>query len=92
MILELPIFHHTDATRSAKDMGLNYELEDADIRPMTFYHVNALSPYFEDGKEYSSIHTNDSEYTCTMPYKAVREAILVAQKEPHTIHSWFKVP
>lgn len=90
MILKLPIYHHTDGTRALKGLGLDYQIEDCDIRPITFYHINAVSPYFDNGKEYSSVHTNDSEYTCPMTYKDIQEAILVARKEPDTIHSWYK--
>ena len=72
--LELPIFHHTDSTAQAKELGLDYDIEDTQIRPVTFYHINAVSPYSEslediNNPQLSAIHSNGTEYICPIPYE-----------------------
>ncbi len=80
MILELPIYHHTDGTRTLKGLGLDYQIEDCEIRPITFYHIDAISPYIDNSKEYGSIHTNDSEYTCPLNYPSAILAVAAARQ------------
>lgn len=71
----LPIFHHTDQTATLKECGVNYCLAECEIRPVKFYQIVAISPYFQDGKEYCSIHANGTEYICTWTIDKVEEKI-----------------
>ena len=71
----LPILHHSDNTATFKEMGIDYSLDECETRDMTFYHINAISPYYENDKEYTNIHTNGSEYICTLLIKDVKNII-----------------
>jgi len=75
MELELQIFHHSDKTYEAKKLGLDYNLRDSEIRSMTFYNINAIITYIDNGIEYCSIHTNNSEYICVENYEIIKDLI-----------------
>lgn len=75
--IELPIFHHTDETKNFDNIGLEFNLADnAEIREMTFFIINAIAPYLEGEKKYSSIHSNGQEYICSLKYESVKDLIL----------------
>lgn len=73
--IELPILHHNDSTSLLKDIGVEYSLEQCEVRDMIFYHINAISPYYDNDKEYTNIHTNGSEYICPLKIEQVRKVI-----------------
>jgi len=74
--ITLPIFHHTDQSATFKDCGIDYTFEDnCEIREIIFYQINAISEYLDDGKKYTSIHCNNSEYICTMLIDDVKQLI-----------------
>lgn len=66
--IKLPIFYHTDNTRKLESMEMDdsFSIEECDEKEMTFYVVNAVAPYEENGITYSSIHTNGTMFIC--PY------------------------
>ena len=72
----LPIFHHTDQSATLKDCGIDYTFEDnCEIREIIFYQINAISEYLDDGKSYTSIHSNGSEYISSLNIKEVKKII-----------------
>jgi hypothetical protein len=84
MQVTLPIFHHNDKTDTLKDCGIDYNLSDTEQRDVTFFSINAISSYYEDyesnlgnikQREYTSIHSNGSEYICSYPIHVVLEKI-----------------
>ena len=56
--LTIPIIVHTEYTNKAIDLDLNYSLEDCAIEDYIFYNINLISPYKENGKEYTMICCN----------------------------------
>lgn len=70
--IKLDIYHHTDSTSTLKDIGVDYKIEDCEIRPVIFYHINAISPFFDGGKEYCSVHSNGSEYIANAKFEDVQ--------------------
>ena len=79
MELELPIFHHSDNTISLKDMGIDYSLSDCEVKPITFYNINAISVYIDGENEYCSIHCNNLEYICPQTHREVKSLIRKAK-------------
>jgi hypothetical protein len=65
MNITLPILHHNNTTASIRDLGVTYELKDCSVKSVTFYSINAISP-FKDS--YSTIYVGDREFVCTMTY------------------------
>lgn len=60
----LQIFHESAQSCELERIGVNTPLQEHELREIYFYNINAVSPYYEDGVEYSSIHSNGSEYIC----------------------------
>lgn len=74
--VSLPIFHQTDESEKLKICGKDFDLEDAcEKREVVFYNINAISPYNEDDKQYTSIHSNGTEYICSLSVKEVEKRI-----------------
>ena len=74
--LRLPTLHHTEESARAQKMGIESPLSSCEVKEIIFYHVDAISPYTDtDGTEYSSIHTNGSEYLIDMPLDQLEQEI-----------------
>lgn len=73
--IELPIFHHTDESHTLKDCGIDYSIQDCEIRQITFYHISAISPYKEGDKEYGCVHSNGQEFICKWDYETTKRLI-----------------
>jgi hypothetical protein len=73
--LVLLIFHHTDETQSLKQASVDYSIEDCEEREITFYSINAVSIYTENGIDYGMIHSNGDQFVCTKNYKEVNNLI-----------------
>ena len=55
----LPIYFHTDNSQIMADIGVKYDLEACEVRNVTFYHINLITPYKEDGSVLGTmIHSN----------------------------------
>jgi hypothetical protein len=78
--LKLPIFYNTDETSALDKMGVDFPLEDCQIRTVIFYHIAAISPYLDGKKEYTYIHSNGDKFICPKPLKEVEALIYVAMK------------
>jgi uncharacterized membrane protein len=73
--LVLPIIWHNDDTRTKKDLGIDFKLEDCDTKEIIFYHINAILPSNDDNDEYNytDIHSNGEYYVCPLPIKEVQQ-------------------
>jgi len=74
MEIELDILFHSDRTQSLEDCGLESNIEDCDIRSMTFYQINAIARC-SDNENYSIIHCNGDSYMCTDSYETLKNKI-----------------
>ena len=75
MKIKLPILFLTDDICQLEDLGLDFNLSDAEIRETTFYNINAVSPYLENGVNYTSIHANGDGFICPLSVEEVEEII-----------------
>jgi hypothetical protein len=72
-MIELPIFHHSSSTQTLKEVGLDFKLEDCEIKLTTFFNINALAEYIGDNEEqYTSIFCNGSEFICSLSYNEIK--------------------
>ena len=79
--IELDIYHHNEQTSTLKDIGVDYSLEDCETRKVTFYSIEAISPYIEGKKEFSCVHSNNSEFICVLKYKELKMLISNAPRK-----------
>jgi len=75
MKITLPILFDTENTSSLENLGLDFDLNDADIRQTVFYSINGLSPYIEQNKDYTTIYSNGYDFICPMNIKEVEYLI-----------------
>ncbi len=75
MKVQLPIFFHTDNTSDLFNLDVEFKVKDCSIRQVTFYIINAIAPYFEDGKVYTTIHSNGDNFLCPLSIQEVEKII-----------------
>lgn len=83
MNLNLPILFETDNTCQLEVIGMDFKLSDCDIRETTFYYINAVSSYLENGINYTTIHSNGDGFICPLEKREVERLI----QENKSIHA-----
>lgn len=75
--LEIDIFFHTNETSNLDELEIDYDINDAELRKMIFYNINAISPYYGDNNDvnYTTIHSNGSQFITPFPIIQVRKMI-----------------
>lgn len=77
MQIELPILFTTKESKSLDDAGIPYDSNKFDVRDMTFYSVDNVSPYINHNLDYKLekykcvISSGGEEYICNMSYDSV---------------------
>jgi hypothetical protein len=87
MILELPIFFHTDSTQKLSNIDIDVPLNQCRIENICFFNINAISAYdedFEGEKEarHSLIYCNNNSFICTLTkFEVISKIKLEMQKQ-----------
>jgi hypothetical protein len=84
MNITLDIFHHSTKTTQFKDLEIDYKLTDCELRPVTFYTIDAISQHEEDGKTYGTIHCNGREFIASLSYGELWEKLNKIKKDEST--------
>ena len=71
MNIELPILFNSEQQSQLKELGVDTAIEETEVRQVTFYNIDAVAPYYENGNEYSCIHVSGMEFLCPMKYQEV---------------------
>lgn len=74
-MIELNIFYNTEEDSKLSSLNIDVPLSRCDIRKVTFYQINAISPFLEDGIEYCTIHSNGDSFVCTDSYIEAKNKI-----------------
>lgn len=77
MKVKLPIFFKNDEFENAELCGKSLTYSQCDIRTIIFYDIECISPFEDDvdGKQYTCIHSNTSEFICQLPITEVEKLI-----------------
>lgn len=75
MILKLPIYFHTDATRRLEEADIDYDTDQCQLKDMIFYTISYLSIYEENGKVYTKIGSNGEFFICPLSRVEVEQLI-----------------
>jgi hypothetical protein len=72
----IPIYFHNNTTLRSKNCGIEYNIEDCDIRNVIIYNVNGVSECIENGKLLgTSIFFNGDEFISPLNKNKVEELI-----------------
>lgn len=86
MQIELPILFTTKESKALDDAGLPDDFNKFDVRCMTFYSVDNVSPYTNHSHDYKLekdkcvISSGGLEYICNMSYDSVIKKISQEKK------------
>ena len=87
MILELPIFFHTDQSQKLSDCDVEVPLSQCRVENITFININGISAYdeeFEGENEarHSKIYSNGTSFLCVLTkMEVVKRIKLEMQKQ-----------
>lgn len=77
--LELKILFYNDETAQLEDLGIKFDINSHDVKKMSFFNIEAVSPYVVEDRNYSIIHSNADEFVCIDNYEKVLEKILTTK-------------
>ena len=76
MRLTVDIIFHNRNTRYKRDNDIPYLLSECDVKEMTFFNIDAISPYVDDDDlEYTSIFIGKHEFQCILPIDELKPLI-----------------
>jgi hypothetical protein len=73
--IEIPILIYTDADFELEKLGIQSSIKNTSVALFTFYHINAINRYEEEGIEYTSIMCNGKDYVTPLPMEIVKQLI-----------------
>lgn len=74
--IELDIIYNTDATTAKRKAGIEFLLSECDVKPVTFYRIDAISELIdEDDSEYSNIYVGGEVWNCVLKYEDLKEKL-----------------
>ena len=76
--ITIPVFFHSDETETAEKIGIEYTVDQSEIRDVTFYVVDAVSTYIDhedDKKVYGRVYSNGSQYITSISYPRLIELL-----------------
>lgn len=76
----LPIFFHTSNTSTLKDLDIDYDLSDCEVRDIIFFNIDAICEYCEENtnRKFTSIFAGGNEFICVLQQDKVLEKILIS--------------
>ena len=75
MGIEINILYHNDKTKSDKEMGVDFDWRELDVRQCYLNNFDAAHPVYNNEIEYTEIYFGGQTLICLMEYKDFLEAI-----------------
>jgi len=75
--IEFNCLYWNDGQAQLNDLGVRPSIEDCEERPIIFFQINHIKPYFEDEHSFTSIHSGNEEYIVKLDYKTVKEPMFI---------------
>lgn len=75
MQIELPILCHDTTSSSLQELGIKYNLSECDVKPMTFYSIDSVTPYKDGDFEGTHIFSGNTIFICPIQYDKVKTLV-----------------
>jgi len=78
----IPIFRHTEDTRSMLELDIKYRMSDSDVFEIYFINIDNVGEYFDkdDSKFYGTVCSGPNEYISPLTQKEIIALIEKARK------------
>ena len=73
--IELPILVYTDRDYELEKLGIQTSVSDTKIVQFTFYRIDLIHSYEEDGVSFTAIYCNGKDYTSPAPIELIKKLI-----------------
>lgn len=71
----IPVFYHTEESRQAKELGMDYTIEDCKVKEVTFYTIDLVSYFEEEGRIFGEIHSSGLEFSSPLTPEEINKLI-----------------
>lgn len=73
--IELPILVYSDSSYELEKLGIQTSIENTKIVQFTFYRIDLIHSYEEDGVQFTAIYCNGKDYTSPAPIELIKKLI-----------------
>lgn len=73
--IELPILVYSDSNYELEKLGIQTSIENTKIVQFTFYRIDLIHSYEEDGVQFTAIYCNGKDYTSPAPIDLIKKMI-----------------
>lgn len=73
--IEFECFFWSEEQSELNKIGIRPPIRECGKRPITFYSISHIKPYFEDDKEFSCICSGHEEYIMDMSYQELKKKL-----------------
>lgn len=72
--VKLPIFFLNKTTELKEATGIEYDLDENDVRDILFFNIEAISEYSNDDR-YSTIYACGTSFVCAWPMNKLEKVL-----------------
>ena len=73
--VEINILYHNSDTRPNREMGIDFDWRELDVRPLYLVNFDAAHPTYNNGNEYTEIYIGGVTIITLLEYKDFIELI-----------------
>lgn len=73
--IELPILVYEESNYELEKLGIETSASDTKIVQMTFYNIDMIYQYEDDGVQLTAIYCGGKDYTSPAPFDLIRKLI-----------------
>lgn len=73
--IELPILVYEESNYELEKLGIETSAPDTKIVQMTFYNIDMIYQYEDDGVQLTAIYCGGKDYTSPAPFDLIRKLI-----------------
>jgi hypothetical protein len=73
--IEINILYHNSETRQNRDMGVNFDWRELEVRPLYLVNFDAAHPTYNNDLEYTEIYIGGATVITLLEYKQFIELI-----------------
>lgn len=73
---DIEVLWHTDETKALDNAGVDVKSEDLERRTITFYNIDAISPYkWDDDNMFCKINAGGETWIAAYDYECVKQML-----------------
>jgi hypothetical protein len=75
--IELYCLYWDDSQTQLNDLGIRPNIEECELKPVTFYKIDHIKPYIEGKHSFTTVVSSGEEYIAKVEYETLRNALIL---------------